>query len=326
MLAQPRCLEAGERGDRPERGVDPLACDPDLRERLGCDRLLPHPRLVQLGEKLVEVLQRDAGEPGLVGSARSTLDDGPGLVGPRRREKEGDIPRHVQQPHRQRDLVAAGVGEALSVPTSEDELEALLDAGAEVEPPGESLRDLAHRRERGTGPRAGVRDGVLDQRLSDLRAATGADVGAIERQDLGGVGRVDEEERGPMRDVVAVQLRRLVAVRRASGGVEERDVVRVGELLRRHTGELAETDGEEGAAQGMLERLSGAEVGGEREGSDDLGRADRLLARRWCCRDRTWFRRHTGILGGEHPPRGSPRPRRSRSCRRRPPASARMDG
>ena len=50
------------------------------------------------------------------------------------------------------------------------------------------------------------------------------------------------------------------------------------ELLRRCTGELAESDREHGAAQRVLERLTGAEVGREREGADHLGGADRLLA------------------------------------------------
>ena len=173
-----------------------------------------------------------------------------------------------------------GVRESPSVPAREDVLERRLDARAEVEPPGEPLRHLAHRRERVAGPRAGVGDGVLDQRGADLRGAAGPDVGPVEREHLRGVGRVDEEERGPVRDVVAVELRRLVPVRRAPGGVEERDVVRVRELLRRRSGELAETDREHGGAQRVLERLPGAEVGREREGADHLGRADRPLRRK----------------------------------------------
>ena len=83
-----------------------------------------------------------------------------------------------------------------------------------------------------------------------------------------------------MPDVVVVHLHRLVPVRRAAGRVQERDVVRVSELLRRRSGELAETDREHGRAQRMLERLPGAEVGREREGTDDLGSADRLLLRK----------------------------------------------
>ena len=66
-------------------------------------------------------------------------------------------------------------------------------------------------------------------------------------------------------------------VRGAAGGVEERDVVRVGELLRRRSRELAEADCEHGRPQRMLERLSGAEVGCERERPDQLGCAERMV-------------------------------------------------
>ena len=70
VLAQPRRLEAGERGDRHEGGVDPFARDPELRERLGLERLLPHPRLVQVAEQVGEVLRGELGEPGLVRGTR----------------------------------------------------------------------------------------------------------------------------------------------------------------------------------------------------------------------------------------------------------------
>ena len=98
-----------------------------------------------------------------------------------------------------------------------------------------------------------------------------------------------------MRDVVVVDLYRLMPVGRAPGGVEERDVVRVLELLRRCAGELPETDGEHGAAERMLERLAGAEVGGERERADHLGDADRLLGPGRRYRDRpVTLCRHAG--------------------------------
>ena len=60
--------------------------------------------------------------------------------------------------------------------------------------------------------------------------------------------------------------------------MEERDVVRVDEILRRRPGELAEPHREHGGAQRVLERLAHAEVRRERERADDLGGADRLLA------------------------------------------------
>ena len=164
---------------------------------------------------------------------------------------------------------------------------------AEVEPPREPLRDLAHRRERSARPRAGVGDRVLDQRGAHLRWAARPDMSPVEGKDLCRVGRVDEVERGSVRDVVAVEQRRLVPVRRAPRSVEERDVVRVGELARRRSGELAEADGEHGGAQRVLERLPGAEIGRERECTDHLGDTDRPLGRGHnCCLRFGVLRRH----------------------------------
>jgi hypothetical protein len=100
-----------------------------------------------------------------------------------------------------------------------------------------------------------------------------------------------------MRDVVVVHLNRLVTVGRAPGRVQQGDVVGVSELLRGCSCKLAETYGEHGRAQRVLERLPRAEVGGERQGADDLGSADRPLAGRQHCRGRPRIlRRHVSIL------------------------------
>ena len=93
------------------------------------------------------------------------------------------------------------------------------------------------------------------------------------------VGGVDQEERGPVADVVAEKLSRLVAVRRAAGRVQQRDVVGVGALGVRGPGERAEADGKDRRAQRVLERLAGAEIGRERQHRHQLGRAHRLLDR-----------------------------------------------
>ena len=169
----------------------------------------------------------------------------------------------MQETHRQRDRVAAGVRESPTVPTCKDVLECSLDRLVEAEPTCETLRDLAHRRERRTGPRAGVGDRLLDEGCANLGGTTGADVFPVEREHLLRVGGVDEIEGSPVRDVVAVEQRRLVPVRRAPGSVQERDVVRVRKLLGRSSRELAEPNRENGGSQRVLERLPGAEVGGE---------------------------------------------------------------
>jgi hypothetical protein len=122
-------------------------------------------------------------------------------------------------------------------------------------------------------------------------------VGAIEGEHLLGVGRVEQEEGGPVHDVLAEQLRRLVAVRGAARGVEERDVVGVCELLGRRSRELAEADREHGCAQGVLERLPGAEIGGKRERPDQLGSANRPLQPPTGLLGRDVRRFHVAILG-----------------------------
>ncbi len=180
-----------------------------------------------------------------------------------------------------RDLVAASIREPAPVPAREDKLECGLDVGPEVEPPGKPLGDLAHRREGVASPRAGVRDRILDELLTHLGRAARSDIGPIKREHLRGIRRVDQEEGGPVCNVVAVELSSFVPVRRASRSVEQSDVVRGGEILGRRSGKLAETDGEDGRAQRMLERLTGAEVGRKRQRPDHLCRTDgRLLGER----------------------------------------------
>jgi hypothetical protein len=295
VLTEPRRLEPGDRRDRGECGVDPVTGDPLQRGRLAVHRLRPHVRVVELGKEVVEVPRGELGESRIVRCARATLDDRPRLVCARGGEEEGDVPRHVQQAHRQGDRVARDVGDSPSVPACEDVLERRLDVRAEAEPAREPLRHLAHHRERVPGPRAGVGEGIFDQLGPHLRAAAGPDVGVVEGKDLVAVGGVDQVEGGSVVDVVAVQLRRLVSVRRAPGGVEEGDVVGVRELLARRSGEFAETDREHGGAERVLDRLPGAEVRGDRECADNLGGADRALT-------------------GRHPPL---RPRRDQSTSHR---------
>ena len=159
-----------------------------------------------------------------------------------------------------------------------------------------------------TGPRAGVGDRVLDHRGASMRRPSGPDVCPVERKHLRGARRVDEEDAGSVRDVVAEELGRLVPVRRAPRGVEERDVVRVRELLRGCSRELAETDREHGGAQRVLERLPRAEVGRGGASADHLRGPDRLLRR---------GRRRGDCSWKPPPPRLDRTPRRGHAGRQR---------
>jgi hypothetical protein len=63
VSAQPARLEIGERRGDAERGIDLVAGDPALWRRLAGDRLVPDLRFVQAEQEVVEVLDRESGEP-----------------------------------------------------------------------------------------------------------------------------------------------------------------------------------------------------------------------------------------------------------------------
>ena len=158
MLAEPGRLEAGERGEGGEAGVDPVSGEADLGKRLALERVLPHPRVVQLGAHVVEVPHGELGQARIVRGARSALEDGARVVGAGGGEEERVVPRHVEETRRQRQrLTADAARRPLAVPAREDVLERRLDSRAELEPAREPLRHLAHRRERLARPRPGSR-------------------------------------------------------------------------------------------------------------------------------------------------------------------------
>ncbi len=103
-----------------------------------------------------------------------------------------------------------------------------------------------------------VGQGVLDHRIPLRRGATTADVGLKVRHDLLEITRIDERELGPRQDVVSVREGGFVTVRGAPRGMQERDVVGICQLVHGGPGELAETDGESGGTECVLERLPGA--------------------------------------------------------------------
>lgn len=222
----------------------------------------------------------EIGEPRVIGSAGSAFDDCAGFRRTGDGEKDGDVASDVQDPHRQRDRLAAGdARESEPVPALEDVSERCFGTRAETHPACKALRDLAVHGERLAGDGNAVGDDVLDQRRAFPFGQTTSDMRPEEPDDLLQVARIDQRERRSRHDVVAVELCRLVPVRGASRRVQERDVVGVRQLLRRGGGELAEADREHRGAQSMLERLTGSEIGRQREGADDLGSADRLLDR-----------------------------------------------
>src|SRR5581483_6073145 len=81
VLAEPGRLEIGERSHRPEGSGDPVAADPSLGQRLALERLLPHPRVVEVAEQVCEVLDGQPGEPRVVRRTLTALDHVAGRVG-----------------------------------------------------------------------------------------------------------------------------------------------------------------------------------------------------------------------------------------------------
>src|SRR5207248_2539041 len=107
----------------------------DLRKRLAFERVLPHPRVVQLGAHAVEVAHGELGQTRVVRRAGSAFEDGACVVGARGGEEERVVPRHVEETGRQWKLLTADLaGRALPVPAREDVLERRLDPCAELEP------------------------------------------------------------------------------------------------------------------------------------------------------------------------------------------------
>jgi hypothetical protein len=74
QLAQPRRLQAGDRGDRREAFFDRVTVEPDRRRGLNRERVLPHPRLVDLSEHCVEVRDRELCEARLIRGAGALLE------------------------------------------------------------------------------------------------------------------------------------------------------------------------------------------------------------------------------------------------------------
>lgn len=144
----------------------------------------------------------------VVGRSRTTFDDAAGFHRARRGEEHGDVSRHVQDAHRQRNRLATrDAWKAETVPALEDVLERRLGPGAQAEPPCEVLRDLTVHGEGLAGDRDAVGDDVLDQPRPFVIGKTAADMLPEEPDDRLDVARVDEGERRPRHDVVAVQLR-----------------------------------------------------------------------------------------------------------------------
>ena len=199
VLAKPWRLETGERGDGHERCVD---FSPGIQTcgngsiSSTCSHIRVSSSSARISSKFRRASSASRGSYAAPVRRSMTPRASTGPAAERKREMSRPTckrrigngiasPRDVREPP--------------SVPAREHELQRSLDARAEVEPPRETLRDLAHRRKRIAGARAGVGDRVLDECGADLRWAACPDVRPVERKHLRRAGRIDEVEGGTVR-------------------------------------------------------------------------------------------------------------------------------
>ena len=222
VSAQPIGLEVGERPDHAERGVDLIAGHPPLWRRLGRDRLVPDQRVVEPVEQLVKVVSREGGQVRVVGAARALLDHGARPLGARGGQEDRDVARDMEHPCGRRDRLPCGrAREPVPVPALEDVRQVRDNAGAEAEPPGEALRDLAMQRERRACDLESVLERVGDHSLTYLRRSSLSHHVYEKRAELVEVASVHECELGARLDVVPEELSLLGRVRCATDGVQQ---------------------------------------------------------------------------------------------------------
>ncbi len=181
----------------------------------------------------------------------------------------------------ERDLVPAEAGRlALAVPALGEVDEQAPHRGGHAEPVAEHLRDLAHGGDvalmSSKGPRELAGDLQRARRQCPVLAGQRA-------QDAGHRLRPRaEHHRGevPQERAVVEEVGGDLGVGGAPDVEEQAAVVRLRRGRRVDPEPLAESDGDQGAVQAVLEREAHAEVGRQAERGDHLGRADLVAARR----------------------------------------------
>jgi hypothetical protein len=275
MSEPPRRLQVDEVGERRTSLVERRGVESALLAGLGLDQRRPGRLGVQPPEQLARVRSEERRELRVVGTACAAPHGRRRLVESDRGLVDARVPRHVEEPRRDRNGVAACSGrEALAVPALERAAERVLDALGEGEPCRELTGDLAVHGEHPPHHRTARRQHSGGHHRTQHRRSAVAGAGPGEAGDVVEPRDVDDGELDPRPDVVAVHRGHLVRVRRASGRVHQRGVVRGGELGLGHAREPSEPDGEDRRPERVLERLAGAKICRQRERADQLDRPD----------------------------------------------------
>jgi hypothetical protein len=184
----------------------------------------------------------------------------------------------LDDPHRQGHILPSDPpGVAPAVPALVHVPECALQVGPEAEPLGQPSGDLAvgdrgrpelrHRHERLRDPPR-----ALQGRVPLAQAAEHAG------HDLGRRSEVQRHEPGPRRQLVAERLGRDLGFGGAAQEAQQGEVVDDVELGPAQVERIAETGRQHARAEGVLDRLAHAQVGGQRERRDKLGQPDSWFA------------------------------------------------
>jgi hypothetical protein len=274
VAAAARGTQVGEVGDRFERRVELVLGQGGLQGRLGVDQRRP----VVLTRRVAQDVIGHCAERVDHGRVEVLASLGPGdldrAIGATAAVVDLDGVGEVEQPHRQRDRVAADViGDTLAVPTGEHlvqrpahvltELEALRHARRR-----EAVRHqpALHRFATG-GHEAGTQPDPPQGR------AAGPDVSEHEAQHRQ-PGEVDVEAVGPERDVITEQRRHLGCVGHTTHPRQRDHVVQRGAGVGLDAELLPQSIGDTPRPQHVVHRLAQPEVGRERERGDEVGQPD----------------------------------------------------
>ena len=291
-----RDAEIGEVPHRRECAVDRLVLEHYARARLQREHVLPH-RGARLERKdLGGVVGEPCGDHRVEGASCSLADDLRGERVAAEHPLERCIPRHMRDPHRQRELVTLRAARVtLAVPALGEVRELGPYGGGEAQPVAQHLPDLA---ESGDEPL---------ELLARLRELAHGRSGAYRlRATRRGQGAHDPCHRlcsGPESRRSRVCRQRILTTEELGGGLGARGaahmeqqarVVRLRRGLGVHAQTLAQPHREQRALEAVLERHADAEVGRQGQRRDDLRGADLLAARRRLVRhdetvpDATW--------------------------------------
>ena len=270
VAGPPGRAQIGEVPHGLERRVELVVVEPPLQFRLFVDELLP----VNLARRVAEHVGRDAAERVDNRGIELLAPTSAGHFHRRIRSVEAvehlDDVRELEQPHRERDCLAAHpAGHALAVPTGEHLLQRVAHIGAEPEPNSHLGRGQAVRQEDLLDPLSAGRDQLGAETDAMKRWAAHPDV-AKHEPEHGQAGQVHPAAVGAEGDVVTEPRRELRGVGHATHPGQGCRVVQRATVVGLDTEVTAQTTGDDPRPEHVLHGLPQPQVRGKREGPDEV--------------------------------------------------------